>query len=122
MIRAFRPTTLARIPRGIWMLGLVSLLMDVSSEMVHRLLPVFMLGTMGASAVTLGLVEGASEATALVVKVFSGAWSDHVGRRKPLTLLGYTIGALSKPLFAIAGSPAASSLRWPTLSESLPSG
>ena len=107
MIRAFRPTTLARIPRGIWMLGLVSLLMDVSSEMVHSLLPVFMVGTLGASAFTLGLVEGASEATALVVKVFSGAWSDHVGRRKPLTLLGYTIGALSKPLFAIAGSPAA---------------
>jgi MFS family permease len=107
MILPLRSGTAARIPRSIWALGLVSLLMDVSSEMVHSLLPVFMVGTLGASAFMLGLVEGAAEATGLIVKVFSGAWSDRMGRRKPLTVAGYAIGALSKPLFAIAGSAGA---------------
>ena len=93
-----------RIPRGIWALGFVSLLMDVSSEMIHSLLPVFMVGTLGASALMLGLVEGAAEATALIVKVFSGTLSDYVGKRKPLALAGYALGALSKPLFAIAAT------------------
>jgi MFS family permease len=93
----------ARLPRAIWMLGLVSLLMDVSSEMIHSLLPLYMATTLGASALTIGLVEGLAEATALVVKVFSGALSDWLGRRKPLAVLGYGLGALSKPLFALAG-------------------
>ena len=97
-------STLARIPRGIWALGFVSLLMDVSSEMIHSLLPMFMVASLGASAFMLGLVEGAAEATALIVKVFSGVLSDRLGRRKPLALLGYSLGALSKPLFAIAAS------------------
>lgn len=96
--------TLRRIPRGIWALGFVSLLMDVSSEMIHSLLPVFMVTTLGVSVFTVGLLEGAAEATALIVKVFSGALSDVWGRRKPLAVLGYTLGALSKPLFALAGS------------------
>ena len=96
--------TLSRIPRGIWALGFVSLLMDVSSEMIHSLLPVFMVGTLGASTLMLGLVEGAAEATALIVKVFSGTLSDYVGKRKPLALAGYALGALSKPLFAIAAT------------------
>ncbi len=92
-----------RIPRGIWVLGFVSLLMDISSELIHSLLPLFMLTVLGVSALTIGLIEGAAEATALIVKVFSGALSDYWGRRKPLALLGYGLGALSKPLFALAG-------------------
>jgi len=93
---------LARIPKGVWALGFVSLLMDVSSEMVHSLLPLFMATVLGASALTIGFIEGLAEATALIVKVFSGALSDYLGRRKPLALLGYSLGALSKPLFALA--------------------
>jgi MFS family permease len=92
-----------RIPRAIWVLGFVSLLMDVASEMVHSLLPVFIVTTLGASAFTLGLVEGAAEAVALIVRAFSGALSDALGKRKPLAVAGYTLGALSKPLFAMAG-------------------
>ncbi|HMN74529.1 MAG TPA: MFS transporter [Burkholderiaceae bacterium] len=91
-----------RIPPAIWALGFVSLLMDISSEMIHSLLPVFLVGTLGASALALGLIEGAAEATALIVKVFSGVLSDAMGRRKPLAVLGYGLGALSKPLFALA--------------------
>ena len=96
------PTTLSRIPRSIWALGFVSLLMDISSELVHGLLPVFLVGTLGASAFMVGLIEGAGESTALIVKVFSGALSDYWGRRKPLAILGYSLGAISKPLFALA--------------------
>ena len=91
-----------QLPRGIWALGFVSLLMDVSSEAIHSLLPVFMATVLGASMLTIGLLEGAAEALALIVKVFSGALSDWWGRRKPLALMGYGLGALSKPLFAIA--------------------
>ncbi|WP_291011512.1 MFS transporter [Hydrogenophaga sp.] len=92
-----------RLPRSIWALGFVSLLMDVSSEAIHSLLPVFMATVLGASMLTIGLLEGAAEATALMVKVFSGVLSDWWGRRKPLAVLGYGLGALSKPLFALAG-------------------
>ena len=99
-----RFSTLAQIPRGIWVLGFVSLLMDISSEMIHSLLPLFMVTTLGASALTIGLVEGAAESTALIVKVFSGVLSDYLGRRKGLALFGYALGALTKPLFAIATS------------------
>ena len=98
---ANRPPT-PRIPRAIWALGFVSLLMDISSELIHSLLPVFMFTALGVSAFTIGLIEGAAEATALIVKVFSGALSDWWGKRKPLALLGYGLGALSKPLFALA--------------------
>lgn len=91
------------VPRAIWALGGVSLLMDVSSELIHSLLPVFMFTVLGISAFSIGLIEGAAEATALIVKVFSGVLSDWWGKRKPLALLGYGLGALSKPLFAIAG-------------------
>jgi MFS family permease len=94
----------ASIPRGVWMLGLVSLFMDVSSELIHSLLPVFMVTSLGASALVVGVVEGVAEATALIVKVFSGTISDWLGRRKGLTVLGYGLGALSKPLFALAVS------------------
>ncbi len=91
-----------RLPAGIWALGFVSLLMDVSSELIHSLLPVFLVTTLGASALAVGLIEGAAEATALVVKVFSGVLSDWWGKRKPLAVAGYALGALSKPLFALA--------------------
>jgi MFS family permease len=78
--------------------------MDVSSEMIHSLLPVFMVTGLGASALAVGIVEGVAEATALIVRVFSGTLSDYFGRRKPLAVVGYGLGALSKPLFAVAAS------------------
>ncbi|RYF16252.1 MAG: MFS transporter [Comamonadaceae bacterium] len=99
------PGARSRLPAGIWALGFVSLLMDISSEMIHSLLPVFLVTGLGASMLTVGLIEGAAEATALIVKVFSGAWSDWIGRRKPLAVLGYGLGAASKPLFALATTP-----------------
>ncbi|PWU15887.1 MAG: MFS transporter [Bdellovibrio sp.] len=91
------------MPSSIWALGLVSLFMDLSSETIHSLLPTFLVTTMGASLSTLGSLEGLAEATALIAKIFSGPLSDRIGRRKPLVVLGYSIGALSKPLFALAG-------------------
>ncbi len=93
-----------RIPTGIWTLGFVSLLMDTSSELIHSLLPVFMVTTLGTSVFVVGLIEGAAESTALIIKVFSGVLSDYWGKRKPLAVLGYGLGALSKPLFALATS------------------
>ncbi len=98
-------TSTPRIPAAIWMLGLVSMLMDISSEMIHSLLPMFMAGTLGLSALTIGIIEGLAESTALIVKVFSGALSDWLGRRKGLALVGYGLGAFTKPLFALAGGP-----------------
>lgn len=91
-----------KIPAGIWVLGFVSMLMDISSEMIHSLLPLFMVGTLGASALAIGLIEGLAESTALIVKVFSGMLSDWLGKRKGLAVFGYALGALTKPLFAIA--------------------
>ncbi|MDE2291683.1 MAG: MFS transporter, partial [Elusimicrobia bacterium] len=92
------------VPRGVWLLGFVSLLMDASSELIHSLLPVFLVSTLGATGLEVGLIEGVAEATALVVKVFSGALSDLWGRRKGLAVAGYGLSALSKPFFALAGS------------------
>jgi len=97
-------TTLRQIPTGIWVLGFVSMLMDISSEMIHSLLPLFMVTTLGTSAFTVGLIEGLAESTALIVKVFSGALSDYLGKRKGLALLGYALGALTKPVFAMAST------------------
>lgn len=93
---------LRKIPPGIWVLGFVSMLMDISSELIHSLLPVFMVTSLGISVLVVGLIEGAAEATALIVKVFSGVISDYWGKRKPLAVLGYGLGAVSKPLFALA--------------------
>ena len=90
------------IPVGVWILGFVSLLMDISSEMIHSLLPLFMVTTLGSSALMVGLVEGLAESIALITKIFSGVLSDYLGKRKFLALLGYSLGALTKPLFAIA--------------------
>ena len=92
------------VPRTVWALGLVSLFMDLSSELVHALLPVYMTTVLGASMLAVGVVEGVAEATASFVKLFSGALSDRLARRKPLVVLGYGLAALSKPLFPLAGS------------------
>jgi len=99
-----RRAVLARIPRGVWVLGFVSMLMDISSEMVHSLLPLFMVTVLGTSAFVVGVIEGLAEATALIVKVFSGALSDYLGKRKALAACGYALGAISKPLFALSAS------------------
>ena len=93
------------IPRTVWALGLVSLLMDMSSEMIHSVLPIFLTTTLGASAAMVGLIDGIAEATAAICKVPSGYISDYIGRRKPLILFGYGLAALSKPLFALAAGP-----------------
>ncbi|TBR72114.1 MAG: MFS transporter [Burkholderiaceae bacterium] len=97
-------SALGQIPTGVWTLGFVSLLMDVSSEMIHSLLPIFMVTTLGISVAAVGLLEGLAESTALIVKVFSGVLSDYLGKRKGLAVLGYALGALSKPLFALSSS------------------
>jgi MFS family permease len=97
--------TARRLPGTVWALGLVSLFMDTSSELIHALLPVFVVGTLGAGALVLGIIEGTAEATATVLKAFSGALSDAIGRRKPLVVAGYGLAALTKPLFALAGGP-----------------
>jgi MFS family permease len=90
------------IPAGVWALGLVSLFMDVSSEIIHGLLPVFLVTVIGANVETVGFIEGLGEAVALIVRVFSGALSDRLHQRKPLIVAGYLLGTLSKPLFALA--------------------
>lgn len=90
------------LPKGVVALGLVSLFMDLSSEMIHSLLPVFLVTVLGAGVLSVGLIEGIADATASVAKVFSGVLSDRIGRRKPLVLLGYGLAALTKPLFPLA--------------------
>ncbi len=92
------------IPLGIWVLGFVSMLMDISSEMIHALLPVYLVAVLGTSTLTVGIIEGIAEATASITKVFSGALSDWLGKRKFLAALGYTIAALTKPIFPLAPS------------------
>ena len=92
------------IPLGVWALGGVSLLMDVSSEMIHALLPIYLVSVMGASMEAVGVIEGVAEATASIVKVFSGALSDRLGQRKWLTAFGYGLAAFTKPIFPLAGS------------------
>lgn len=95
---------LRNIPSGIWVLGFVSLLMDVSSELIHALLPVYLVTVMGASMVTVGIIEGIAEATASIVKIFSGAISDWLGKRKLLAVIGYGLAAFTKPVFPLAAS------------------
>jgi MFS family permease len=106
MQHVVRPSARLGIPRGVWALGFVSLFMDISSEMIHALLPVFLVSVLGASVAAVGLLEGAAEAIAHVTKVFSGTLSDRLGKRKLLTVVGYGLAALTKPLFALAPSPA----------------
>ena len=98
------PAPLRFLPAGVWALGFVSLLMDASSELVHSLLPLFLASTLGASVVTIGVLEGVAEATASCAKMFSGALSDRLGKRKGLVVAGYGLAMLSKPLFPLAAS------------------
>jgi len=95
-------STIKDIPKTVWALGIVSMLMDMSSEMIHSLLPIFMVSVLGLSASAIGVIEGVAEATALIVKVFSGVISDYVGKRKFLTVIGYGLATFTKPVFAIA--------------------
>jgi Na+/melibiose symporter-like transporter len=99
-----RTGTLRQIPGGIWVIGFVSLFMDLSSEIIHSLLPMFLVTVLGTSAMTVGLIEGIAEATTPLVKMFSGTVSDYLGNRKWLAVIGYGLGALSKPLFALAST------------------
>lgn len=94
----------APLPTAIWALGLTSLFMDISSEMIHALLPIYITGTLGAGVFVLGLIEGVAEATALIIKIFSGVMSDITGKRKSLALLGYGMAAMTKPIFPLATS------------------
>ena len=98
------PAAWRALPAGIWALGFGSLFMDMSSELIHSLLPVFMVTALGASMVTVGVIEGVAEATAAVMKVFSGALSDYLGKRKLLMILGYALAAFTKPIFPLARS------------------
>ena len=97
-------SALARLPISIWTLGGVSLLMDASSELIHSLLPLFLVTALGVSTFTVGIIEGIAEATAMITKLFSGYLSDYTRKRKPLAVLGYGIAALTKPIFPLASS------------------
>jgi MFS family permease len=92
------------IPRSVWALGLVSLFMDLSSEMIHALLPLYLVTVLGASTLTVGIIEGIAEATASITKIFSGALSDYLGKRKLLAAIGYGLAAVTKPVFPLAPS------------------
>lgn len=96
--------TLRAIPPGIWALGFVALLMDISSEMIHALLPIYLVTVMGVSVLTVGIIEGIAEATAAIVKIFSGAISDKLGKRKMLAVIGYGLAAFTKPVFPLAAT------------------
>ena len=97
-------STLRTLPSGIWALGLGAMFMDMSSELVHSLLPVFMSSVLGASMITIGFLEGVAEATAAITKIFSGLLSDYLGKRKFLVVLGYGLAAITKPVFPLAPS------------------
>jgi MFS family permease len=99
-----KPAAWRALPAGIWALGLGSLFMDMSSELIHSLLPVFLVTSLGASMIAIGLIEGVAEAVSAVMKVFSGALSDYLGKRKFLTVLGYAVAACTKPVFPLASS------------------
>lgn len=94
--------TLRQIPAGVWVLGFVIMLIDISSEIIHSLLPLFIVTNLVANAFAVGLIERLAESTALIVKVFCGALSDYLGKRKGLAVFGYALGALTKPLFTLA--------------------
>jgi MFS family permease len=99
-----KASALSRLPASVWTLGIVSLLMDTSSELIHSLLPLFLVTTLGASTFAVGIIEGIAEATAMITKLFSGYLSDYVRKRKALVVLGYGLAALTKPIFPLASS------------------
>src|SRR3954469_18622368 len=92
------------LPRNVWVLGFVSMLMDLSSEIYHSLLPAFITVTLGLPVTALGAIDGVAEATANFARLASGRLSDRSMRRKPWIVLGYGLAALSKPLFPLATS------------------
>ena len=94
----------AKIHRSVWALGFVSMFMDISSELIHALLPIYMVTVLGTSVLAVGFIEGIAEATASIMKVFSGAVSDRFGKRKLLAVIGYGLAALTKPIFPLANS------------------
>src|SRR5262245_63570987 len=94
-----RSGALRDVPAGVWTLGFVSLLMDLSSEMIHALLPVYLVTVLGTSMLSVGIIEGVAEASASIVKIFSGALSDWLGKRKVLAAMGYGLAAFTKPVF-----------------------
>ena len=98
------PYSLSQIPLGVWVLGFVSMLMDISSEMIHALLPVYLVTVLGTSMVTVGFIEGIAEAAASITKIFSGALSDWFGKRKLLAAAGYGLAAFTKPVFPLAAT------------------
>ena len=103
MAAGTKPTySIKDIPPSVWVLGFVSMLMDVSSEMIHALLPIYLVSVLGASMVTVGIIEGIAEATASITKIFSGALSDRLGKRKWLAAAGYGLAAFTKPVFPLA--------------------
>ncbi|MEH2508553.1 MFS family permease [Bradyrhizobium sp. AZCC 1578] len=103
MVAETRPAYSIRdIPASVWVLGFVSMLMDISSEMIHALLPIYLVSVLGASMVTVGVIEGIAEATAAITKIFSGALSDWLGKRKWLAAIGYGLAAFTKPVFPLA--------------------
>ena len=104
-VNPLRRSGLRAVPAGVWTLGFVSMFMDVSSEMIHSLLPVFLVTGLGASVALVGVIEGVAEAAASITKVFSGYISDRLGKRKLLAVIGYGLGALSKPIFPLAVTP-----------------
>lgn len=96
------PGQRSRIPAGVWVLGFVSMFMDISSEMIHALLPIYLVAVLGTSTLAVGVIEGLAEATAAITKIFSGALSDRLGARKALAVLGYGMAACTKPIFPLA--------------------
>ncbi len=111
-VRHAQPRSLFRwreIPGSVWILGLVSMFMDISSEMIHALLPLYLVTVLGVSTLTVGIIEGIAEATASITKIFSGALSDYLGKRKWLAAFGYGLAAVTKPVF-----PLASGIGWLT--------
>mgnify|MGYP000455667472 FL=1 len=97
-------TVQTTLPRTVWILGLVSLFMDMSSEFIHAILPIYLTTTLGLTVLTVGIIEGIAEATASIMKVFSGVISDQFQKRKALILAGYSLGAVTKPIFPLADS------------------
>jgi MFS family permease len=102
--KSVQSASLRDIPSGVWVIGFVSMLMDISSEMIHSLLPIYLVTVLGTSTLTVGAIEGIAEATASITKVFSGALSDWLGKRKLLAAIGYGLAAFTKPVFPLASS------------------
>jgi len=106
-------TSIRQLPRNVWAVSLTSFLMDISSEMVINILPLFLSNVLGVKTNIIGVIEGVAEAVASLLKLFSGWLSDRLGGRKWLAVVGYGFSALTKPLFYFANSwSAVAGARW----------